>query len=138
MSSNKYDHVVDSETTTGGVVTAVTEGENKSNKRALTDTSFEESSSCSPTQSNSTKRFSSTGQLPGSPPSIPDDTVITYGLLVSTIERIFSRFEAGITSQMNSLSTSIDLFNTRLQVIEEKTSSTDIIIDNLEGPGTGQ
>ena len=133
MSSNKYDHVVDSETTTGGVVTAVTEGENKSNKRALNDTSFEESSSYSPTQSNSTKRFSSTGQLPGSPPSIPDDTVITYGLLVSTIERIFSRFEAGITSQINSLSTSIDLFNTRLQVIEEKASSTDIIIDNLEG-----
>ena len=121
MSSNKYDHVVDSETTTGGVVTAVTEGENKSNKRALTDTSFEESSSYSPTtQSNSAKLFSSTGQLPGSPPSIPDDTVITYGLLVSSIECIFSRFEAGITFQINSLSTSIDLFNTRLQVIERK------------------
>ena len=137
MSSDKYDKVVDSvkETTTGGalVVTAVTEGENKSNKRALTDTSFEESSSSSPTQSNSTKRFSSTGQLPGSPPSIADDTVITYGMLVSTIERIFSRFDAGITSQINSLSTRIDLFNTRLQVIEERASSSDIIIDNLEG-----
>ena len=91
----------------------MTEGENKSNKRALTDTSFEEYSSASPPQSNCTKRFSSTGQLPGSPPSIVDDTIITYGMLVSTIERIFSRFETGITFQINSLSTRIDLFNTR-------------------------
>ena len=92
MSSNKYDHVVDSETTTGGVVTAVTEGENKSNKRALTDTSFEESSSYSPTQSNSTKRFSSTGQLPGSPPSIPDDTAPLSPMVCSSpLLSVYSR-----------------------------------------------
>ena len=62
-------------------------------------------------------------------------SLITYGMLVSTIERIFSRFEAGMKSQINSLSTRIDLFNIRLQVIKEKAKVSHSVMSHTQsGP----
>lgn len=109
------------------VVTA--DVESSSNKRSLGNTSFEQSPSASNSQ-NAKRPFTDLSSILG---VIPDSTTITYGMLMSSLEHMFQRFENSMNARCDTLDSRLDLFQTRLDILEERGSSRDIVVDNLEG-----
>ena len=98
------------------------DGESSSNKRPLGNTSFEQSPGASNSQ-NAKRPFTDLSYILG---AIPDSTTITYGMLMSSLEYMFQGFENSMNARFDTLDSRLDLFQTGLDILEEKGSSIDI------------
>ena len=88
------------------------------NKRGIIDTSFDQSTS--PGGAGPAKRTPST-----------DSTVITRGILVTTLDEMFERFERNLDVKFDNISSRLDSIDRRLNRLEEEASSRDIRIENV-------